>query len=250
MNAWRIERTLPLAIAHRGASAHAPENTIAAFELAMEQGADGAELDVMCCATGEVVVIHDDTVDRTTNGRGLVSELGLSALKQLDAGGGERIPTLAEVIEATERPGSPFLLNIELKPNAALRDQLEAKVVALMREHGCSERVLFSSFNPLIVRRLGRLAPEVPRAILYFSGMPRVIRTLVITLAGECEFHHPDYRLVTAESVRRLRVRGRRVNTWTVNTTGEAIRVTRAGVAGIIGDSPLVLRAALDHIRR
>ncbi|MCS6772702.1 MAG: hypothetical protein NZ693_01140 [Thermoflexales bacterium] len=248
MNAWLSDRPLPLVIAHRGASAHAPENTLAAFRLAMEQGADGAELDVMCCASGEVVVIHDDTVDRTTNGRGRVSALSLRALKQLDAGAGERIPTLSEVLTATERPGTPFLLNIELKPNAAPRDQLEAKVVDLVRQHACTERVLFSSFNPLIVRRLARLAPEVPRAILYFSGMPKLLRALVIALAGAHEFQHPDHRLVVPEHVQRLRAIGKRVNTWTVNTLEDALRVGRAGVAGIIGDSPSLLRASVEAL--
>ena len=99
-------------IAHRGASAHAPENTLAAFQLALEQGADGIELDVMLSKDGQLIVIHDDKVDRTTNGTGKVADMYLSELKVLDAGQGESLPTLPEVFD---RFGGKFLINIELK---------------------------------------------------------------------------------------------------------------------------------------
>ena len=106
----------PKIIAHRGASGHAPENTMAAFRLAMEQHADGIELDVMLSKDGHVVVIHDATVNRTTNGTGRVSALTLAELQTLDAGNGEHIPTLEEVLETF---GDQWVINVELKNHIA-----------------------------------------------------------------------------------------------------------------------------------
>jgi glycerophosphoryl diester phosphodiesterase len=99
MNHWLESHTRPLIVGHRGASAHAPENTLAAFRLAREQGADAIELDAKRCASGEVVIMHDATLNRTTNGDGNVHEWSLAELHSLDAGKGERIPTLDEVLE-------------------------------------------------------------------------------------------------------------------------------------------------------
>ena len=143
----------PSIFAHRGSSAYAPENTIAAFELAVAQKADAIELDAKLCADGQVVVIHDQTVNRTTNGTGKVFELPLSGLKKLDAGNwfsaefnGESIPTLGEVFEAV---GNQIYINIELTNYASIRDDLPEKVVDLVKKHGMAERVLFSSLTLL-----------------------------------------------------------------------------------------------------
>ena len=122
----------PLIFAHRGASAHAPENTLSAFELALEQGAHGIELDVKLTADGEVVVFHDPTIDRTTGGQGRISQLTLAALRELDAGSsfsekfsGEKIPTLAEVFETI---GRRAFINVELTNYSTRNDGLADKV--------------------------------------------------------------------------------------------------------------------------
>lgn len=245
MNHWLNQAGRPLIIGHRGASAHAPENTLAAFMLAQAQGADGVELDVMRCATGEVVVIHDDTVDRTTGGEGRVRALSLAALRKLDAGNGERIPTLDEVIIATAGAPRPFLLNIEVKNYATPFDGLEQSVVEVVRRHGCADRVLFSSFNPLAVRRLAQLAPDIPRGILYHRDMPIHLREVWLAPLAPHEFRHPDIGLITPAFVAKLKAQGKRVNTWTVNERADIIRAATSGVHGIIGDSPLAMREAL-----
>jgi len=139
----------PIIFAHRGAAAHAPENTLASFELAISQGADAIELDVRISADGRVVVIHDPTVDRTTNGHGRVAQLISSELCSLDAGSffsekyrGERIPLLEEVFETV---GKKIFINVEFKNPAARHAQLVEKVCALVKQHGLEKRIVFSS---------------------------------------------------------------------------------------------------------
>ncbi|MDP2952502.1 MAG: glycerophosphodiester phosphodiesterase family protein, partial [Chloroflexota bacterium] len=143
----------------------APENTLASFQKAREMGADGVELDVMLCADGEVVVSHDYTVERTTDGQGRIADLPLATLKALDAGvwfsplfAGERMPTLREVLAWA---GQDMVLNIELKRTSLGTDGLEQKVISLVREHNMEHRVILSSFNPFVLRRAKHLAPDV-----------------------------------------------------------------------------------------
>lgn len=245
MNLWLQSRDRPLIIAHRGASAHAPENTLAAFKLAMEQGADGIELDVKRSASGEVVVMHDETVDRTTNGSGAVHQLSLQALRMLDAGQGQPVPTLDEVIELTASSPTPFLVNVEVTNYTTPRDGLERLVVDVVRKHNCAARILFSSFNPLTVHALARLLPEVPRGILYHHAMPIYIRQLWLAPFTPHEFRHPDFSYITPDFVQKLRAQGKRVNTWTVNERADIERVASCGVHGIIGDSPQMMREVI-----
>lgn len=240
MNLWLEHYDRPLAIGHRGASAHAPENTLVAFKLAMEQGADGIELDVKRCATGEVVVMHDATVDRTTNGKGKVHELSLAQLRALDAGG-EPVPTLDEVFELTATPPRPFLVNVEVTNYDTPKDGLEQLVVEVVKRHNCARRVLFSSFNLLSVRTLARLAPDIPRGILYHHEMPIYLRRVWLAPFAPHEFRHPDFSTITPDLVQKLKRQGKRVNTWTVNKPADIARVAACGVHGIIGDSPQMI---------
>ena len=169
-----------LDFAHRGASHDAPQNTLAAFRLAREMGADGLELDVQVSKDGEAVVIHDFTVDETTDGSGWVRDMTLGQLKDLDAGSwfgpafaGERIPTLAEVFSAI---GERLLVNVELK-TTGMRDQgLERTVLALIERHRMEDHVLISSFNPFALRRCKRLAPRVRAGLLVAPDLPLSLR--------------------------------------------------------------------------
>ncbi|HEX9075950.1 MAG TPA: glycerophosphodiester phosphodiesterase family protein, partial [Anaerolineae bacterium] len=142
-----------LIIAHRGASNWAPENTLAAFQRACALGADGIELDVTLTRDGVPVVIHDDTVDRTTNGKGAVAQMTLEEIRSLDAGSwysaefrGEKIPTLAGVLQAVGQCG---LVDIELKGTKLKADGLEAAAIRAVESAGMHERVILSSFNPI-----------------------------------------------------------------------------------------------------
>jgi len=231
----------PLVFAHRGASGSAPENTMAAFEAARAAGADGIELDVTCCASGEVVVIHDDTVDRTTNGSGAVATMPLATLRALDAGSwfgpqfaGERVPLLAEVLDAL---GGVLRINIEIKAHTVHSGGIEGEVAALVRARGLRESVLISSFSLTCLRRMQAAAPELQRGLLLAprAGMPLAWAWARRVAADAL---HPAAAGIDDGWVRRAAERGYRVNVWTVNDPAEMRRMVAAGVDGIITDCP------------
>lgn len=240
---WLEEFERPLVIAHRGASQDAPENTLAAFSLAVEQGADGIELDVQLSADGEVVVIHDFTVDATTDGSGRVADMGLIALKALDAGSwfgpqfaGERIPTLGEVFE---RMPADLLFNIELKLPWTMRETgLEGQVLRLIDKYGVADRVLLSSFHPLALRRVKRMWPELPVGLLYAAVERFVAGRGWVQRMIRAEAHHPHHSLVDPSLVNWAYARGIRLHPWTVDNPVEMRRLIDLGVHAIITDCP------------
>jgi glycerophosphoryl diester phosphodiesterase len=245
-----------LNIAHRGASAAAPPNTLSAFKRALELGADGVELDVHLSADGVPVVIHDFTVDATTDGSGRVVDMTLAQLEQLDAGSyfdpafaGERIPTLKQVLEAI---GSRLFLNIELKTTSLRDNGLERAVVALIERHSTDHRqrsgsrVLLSSFNPISLRRAKRIAPHIPVGLLYAPDLPLPLRRAWLAFLVRHEARHPEHSMVNARYMAWARQRGYQVNTWTVDDPDEMRRLVALGVDGIITNVPDVLRNVLD----
>jgi glycerophosphoryl diester phosphodiesterase len=234
-------RGAPLIIAHRGASAYAPENTLAAFRLAGEMGADAIELDAKLTADGQIVVHHDGMLDRTTTGSGRLSEHTLAQIRQLDAGrkydvrfSGERVPTLEEVLAEI---GQQLLINVELKDYERPRDDLPQAAAALVRSMGLQARVLFSSFNPLALRRARRQAPEIPTALLVTASDSRAKRALyrMISSPWAC---HPEERMVDAKLIDDEHRRGRRVNVWTVNNAARIAALFAGGVDGVITAMP------------
>ncbi len=211
----------PLVWAHRGASAAAPENTMAAFRLAAGMGADGIELDAQRCASGEVVVLHDDSLGRTTGYAALLAETPWSKVRTLDAGArfaerfrGERVPLLAEVLSETPRT---LLVNVELKCDRADDRGLTAAAIAVVREARAEERVLLSSFNPLCLWRARALAPELPRALLFQRDSSFPLRHALYAPALAAAALHPEEVLATPEAVRSWRRRGYQVAAWTVD---------------------------------
>lgn len=242
----------PLVIGHRGASGSAPENTLAAFLAARDAGADGIELDVMRCASGEIVVIHDDTVDRTTNGSGAVSAMPLEALRELDAGAwfapefaGERVPLLSEVLDAV---GGSLRVNIEVKGRCPRGDGIEQEIAALVRARGLQESVLVSSFNPLALRRIQAAAPELQRGMLFASSYAVPLVWSWARRWVGAHALHPRAASIDAAWVKRAGERGYRVNVWTVNDPRTMHRMVAAGVDGVITDHPATLRELLDEL--
>jgi glycerophosphoryl diester phosphodiesterase len=236
-----------LNVAHRGASAVAPENTLAAFEKAAEVGADGIELDVRLCADGVPVVIHDATVDGTTDGSGRVAEMTLTQLRQLDAGAwfdpafaGEPLPTLAETLATV---GGRLLLNIELKGEGVLDRGLARAVVDLVKQHELTERVLLSSFNPLILRRVQRIAPQIPTGLLYTSA--RLPRPASLASPRPYTALHPHVSVVSADHLKWIRRHTYRIHVWTVDDISEMRRLIGWGVDGIITNAPGLLHDLL-----
>lgn len=250
MPGYYLER--PLVMAHRGARDSAPENTMAAFRAALDAGADAIELDVKRCATGEVVVIHDATVDRTTDGSGRVADLTLYDLRALDAGSwfapafaGEPIPLLSEVLDwAHDR----IRLNIEIKDDGLQRPGLEQEIAAMLQERCLGpEQTLICSFDPGSLWRMRRAAPELPRGLLYtedrsIASAQRWPRWLL-----RPEALHPYYAMVDDEYLAWARRTLHRVNVWTVNEAEDIRRMLALGVDGVITDHPTLARQLLDE---
>ncbi|MCX7608614.1 MAG: glycerophosphodiester phosphodiesterase family protein [Anaerolineales bacterium] len=240
----------PVVIAHRGDSMHAPENTLAAFRLAAENGADAIEFDVKLTADGEVIALHDRTLDRTTDGHGEVHRFTLAALQELDAGSwfderyrGERIPTLSQIFETV---GKRLYMNIELTNYATPNDNLVARVVELVKRHGMQERVLFSSFLARNLRRAKRLLPEVPCAQLALPGwMGWPARTF--GWRAQVEALHPHLKDASSALIARLHRVGKRVQVWTVNEETEMRLLIERGVDGLFTDDPLRLCRVLGR---
>jgi glycerophosphoryl diester phosphodiesterase len=232
----------PVIIAHRGASAHAPENTLAAFELALAQKADAIELDVKLSADGQVVVIHDATVNRTTGSQGRVKDLSLAQLRSLDAGSffseryrGEKIPTLEEVFEIV---GGRVFINVELTNYSTPRDQLVQKVCVLVEKFEMQQRVMFSSFFASNLSKARAYLPEVPRGLLALSGLLGSWARSFGFAFGKYHALHPHLKDVTSQQVQRVHRLNRRIHVWTVNAAEDMRRLFHWGVDGIITDDP------------
>jgi glycerophosphoryl diester phosphodiesterase len=221
---------------------------MAAFLLAGEMGADGIELDVHLSADGELVVIHNHTVDETTDGHGLVSALSLAELQQLDAGSsfdprfaGERIPTLRQVFEGVEQR---LLINVEIKVAPTHHPPaLEREVVRLIEEEGMIDRVLVSSFSPRSLRRVQRLNSHILLGVL--CSRPMFLPGMFCWSGLSYDALHPPYSLVDAQTIALARRKGKLVNVWTVNDAGEMRRMRDLGVDGIITNYPDVLNRGL-----
>jgi glycerophosphoryl diester phosphodiesterase len=229
--------------AHRGASAHATENTIAAFELAVEQGADGIELDVLLCATGEVVVFHDDDLQRLAGRPEKIGDVGWPALAKVELLGGQRIPLREDALVAAGR----LDVNVELKSTRPGRPgPLAAAVAAAIARAGADERVLISSFDPVALWQLHLAAPHLPLAFLFDHKLPRPLRAVTVGLVTGASALHPEHALCTAESVAEWHRRGFAVNAWTVDDPARLAELSAIGVDGVFANDP---RAALAVFR-
>ncbi|MBL8145421.1 MAG: glycerophosphodiester phosphodiesterase [Anaerolineae bacterium] len=236
-----------LTFGHRGARAYAPMNTLPSFEMALHMGAHGIEFDVRQTRDGDLVILHDPTIDGTSNGHGAAGEMTFAELREFDFGGwfhaeyaGTAIPTLDEVFEAF---GQRFLMNVEIKSEHLSGGGIEARVAEVIARHHLEDRVLVSSFNLLTVWRFGRIMPHVLRGMLVEGVTPfehgRLLKALDVRAL------HPYYPFVDAEYMQKARALGLAVNTWTVNDPAEAQRLAELGVSAVITDRPDTILAAL-----
>ncbi len=241
----------PLVIAHRGSCRAALENTLEAFRLAREQGADGVELDAMPCASGEIVVFHDDDLRRLAQRPERVAELPLAALREVALAGKHGqggISTLGEVIEEL---GPEMLVNVELKTPTTHTvpewpgHRLAVAVAALLRRHGVGERVLVSSFNPLALARFRVASPFTPSGLLFARDQAWPLRRAYARHLLRPLAVHPERLLVDERALAGWRREGYAVNVWTVDDEAEIARLAALGVDSIITNDPVRTRTLL-----
>ena len=235
----------PLILGHRGASALETENTVAAFARARADGADGVELDVLQCSTGEVVVFHDDDLARLAHRPERISTMAWRALREVELPRGTRIPTLEEAVEAC---GPDLLINVELKAGGfalSAFKELVDRTAAIVERLGIGARVLVSSFNPIAVGLWMKRAPAVPAGLLFEAGSPPPLRHAWAALLLRPAALHPDVELCRPHEVARWRRRGYMVNTWTVDDPALLIACRDMHVDSVITNNPARARAIL-----
>lgn len=231
----------PLLIGHRGSNTVATENSLEAIEAAAEAGAQGVEIDVRPCASGELVVMHDPTLTRTTGDRRAVAAVARDELRRLRLLGGESIPLLDDALALCAERG--LLLNVELKRDVPDRVKATRALAERLRSW-TTPALVVSSFDPFMLAAFARLAPEVPAALLVSPDHPNAERLPKLT--GACAIH-PSRALVRPVDMTKWKTTGLRVMVWTVNDPDEAVHLVRLGVDGVITDDPAALR---DPMRR
>lgn len=231
----------PVVIAHRGASAYRPENTLPAYELAVAQGADMLEIDLHRTRDGEIVISHDASLAHF--GRvGDIADLTLAEVRELDAGGGERVPTLFEVLDGF---GHRLPINLEIKRGTGGRyEGIEAMALAAVEARGLLGRMLFSSFDDGVLEEVRRCSPEARLAALAhpLSRGDPVERARRVG----AEAVNPDRRIATPELVAAAARAGLAVYSYTVDLEGEMERLLDLGVSGLFTNRPDVMRALVD----
>ena len=241
---WTPPATRPLLLGHRGARHAAPENTHAAFQLALDEGAEGVELDVRLNASGDVIVCHDVTLERVTEGRDrrAIHELSSEQCRAVRLAGGEPLPFLPDVLDWADR--NDACVNVELKEDVHQRRALVAAVARLTRPRAARGNVLISSFNALVVLGHRALAPRVPSAWLLESE--QALRLPILSRLGSVALH-PRHTLIDAPRLAAWKRHVARVHTWTVNDPQRARELAALGVDCLITDNPALLRAVFEH---
>jgi len=234
----------PWIIGHRGYPAKYPENTLASFQGAIDAGASMIELDVMLSADRKPVVIHDETLERTTNGHGAVAQRALAELKQLDAGSwyhprfaGQRLPELGEVLDLVNRR---IYINIEIKSSAYESqhpaDAIEAQVVELLRQKQLVDNAMISSFNAAVLEQVASMQ-DAP-IIAFISDKAADGHTVAMCSRLNTFSWHPDQAVVTRGQVREMHAAGIKVFPYSVNTLADCEKMVNMEVDGVITDDP------------
>lgn len=232
--------TQPLVWAHRGASGYAPENTLAAFQKAVDLGADGVELDIQLTKDDQIVVIHDETIDRTSDGKGWVKDYTLEELRAFNYNRTKPeykhadIPTMREVFELLKPTG--LFINIEIKTGVVFYEKIEEKILALTKEMGMEDRVCYSSFNHYTVTRIHELKPDAEVGFLYADG-PIDMPSYGVK-HGVNALHPALYNLQYDGFVKECKEKGLKLNVWTVNERPYMEMCCQYGVDAIITNYP------------
>lgn len=230
---------MPLRIGHRGAAGTHPENTMVSFRHALELGVHGVEFDIHRSRDGHLVVIHDPTLERTTTGKGLIRDLTLAEIRQVDAGvnkgaqfAGERVPTLLELIRATP---PECMLFLELKAGSLHYPGIERDLVDLLRAEGAAGRTQISSFDHQALKLIHEVAPDIELGML-FADNP--VDPVAMARACGASALHPYWQWLSPQMVAAARAGGLKINVWTVNQPEQIALVKQLGVDGIMSDYP------------
>lgn len=228
--------------AHRGASQYAPENTMEAFELAIQQGADGIETDVHLTKDNQLVIMHDEKIDRTTNGKGYIQDYTYEELKAFNANyqHGDypfcHIPLLAELLELVKKTG--IYLNIELKTDVIFYPDIEKKVLTLVKEYDLLPQVIFSSFNHYSLMKLRELDPTVKIGLLYMEGLYQPWHYAKALKANALHPYYPCCEL--DDYIKNAHANQIYVHPWTVNDQETILKLKVANVDAIITNDPIL----------
>lgn len=237
--------------AHRGASGYAPENTMAAFKKAIDMKADGIELDVHLSKDGHLIVMHDEYLNRTSNGKGLIASYTLEELKKLDAGSwfekefkGEKIPTLHEVLEFIFK--TEIFINIEIKAGYRIYPDIEEKVLACLQKYNMLDRCIISSFDHYSLVRVKELNPNVKTGLLYSASLYEPWK---YAKSVKVNALHPLYLTLDKHFIEEAYAHNLDINTYTVNDEKVMRQLAAARISGIITNYPDKAKKILSEIR-
>lgn len=241
----------PVVIAHRGASAHAPENTLSAFKLAIDQGADVIEFDVQLSSDKSVVVYHDHSLERTTDGAGYVKDKNLDYLKSLNAGKAygsayddEKIPTLDEVFQLV---GKESFYNIELKNSLTPFDDLPSLVLQQIKNHNFLDRVLISSFNPIALFKLIKQNPNARIGLLLYHPLTVELSSRLSIVPFKYQTVHINFSSLRINAIKAFQDKGNLVFSYTLNHPGDMRSALTYGIDGFFTDDPALARRTLQN---
>ncbi len=235
--------------AHRGASGYYPENTMIAFEKAIEHGCTGIETDVHMTNDGYLVLMHDEKIDRTTDGTGYIKDYNLGELRQLDAGkwkaldfSGERIPTVEELIELAK--SKDIIINFEIKTDVIWYKDIEQKLIEIIHKYNAADKIIISSFNHYTIHKCKQIDKNIKTGLLYMEGLfePHLYAKIV-----GAEAIHPYFPAIDSkEVIDRVRAAGVMVNPYTINEEEVMKRFLNYGIDGIITNYPDKLKKLME----
>ena len=235
--------------AHRGFSGQYPENSMTAFEKALEAGCEGIELDVHLTKDNKIVIIHDEKIDRTSNGTGLIKDMTYDELKTIDFSyiykdkvGFCKIPTLREYFELVK--DKDIITNIELKTGIYEYEGIEEAVYKMIKEFNIQDKILISSFNHNSVMRMKAIAPEMKYGFLSETW---ILDTGDYLNKYKIEAYHPDFHMLTEKEVKDLRDHNIKINTWTVNEKEDIQHMIDIEAEGIISNYPDRVKELLEQ---
>ncbi|GAK61113.1 glycerophosphoryl diester phosphodiesterase family protein [Candidatus Vecturithrix granuli] len=247
MQSLSVKQKMFRVIGHRGAAGHAPENTLASFQKGLEFGADMLELDIHMSKDGELIVMHDPRLERTTNGSGYIKDYTVKELKQFDAAKkfevyrGERIPTLQEVFDFAKERAT---FAIEIKNCPILYPDIEKKLVRLIEKNDLVDNVIVIAFYHPSLKKIKEYNPEITTGILYAAGL---VEPWSVAETVGADALHPEYDYTLADIIEAAHQRGYPVHPWTINSAEDMQRWIDYGVDGIASDFPDVLAGIVKN---